>query len=425
MVGMRDVAKKAGVSVSTVSLVVNRTGYVSDEMRDRVTAAMKALDYIPNELARNLYHDRTNIVGVIVPTVRHPFFATLVGALQREFSVRGMRTMLCSTADASTGEAEYVDMLRRHMMDGLVMAAHTGHDPEYWTSIGRPIVAFDRWLGEGIPSVCSDHAQGGRLVAEALVRGGARHVAMIGGPRSQFHDRIGGPAAAAGSDGEVADAGAWEGTGDGARGRGGDTDGGTTFPSVRYYLTAGEELDRAGVRHEYVEAGEVDEFVGYERAARDVVGRCVGGVGAVAEAGSGAAGDAGSDVSAAAEEPVDAVVSSDVGAALCVREALRRGLRVPGDLQVVAYDGTYLADAAGMRLTAVRQDFDAIASLIASRMMEQIEGAAAADDDGEDAGAGSAGEHADSGNGGSVATGARTLPGDVIPVSLRVGDTTR
>ena len=64
MVGMRDVAKKAGVSLSTVSLVVNGNGYVSDDMRERVRKAMQALNYVPNELARNLYHDCTNLVGV-------------------------------------------------------------------------------------------------------------------------------------------------------------------------------------------------------------------------------------------------------------------------------------------------------------------------------------------------------------------------
>lgn len=165
MVGMRDVAKKAGVSLSTVSLVVNGAGCVSDDMRERVAEAMRALNYVPNELARNLYHDRTNTVGVVVPTIRHPFFATLAAGLQRELSERGLRTMLCSTADSGTGEAEYVDMLRRHMMDGIVMAAYTEHAPDYWTSIGRPIVGFDCYLGEGIPSVGSDHGQDVQVVA--------------------------------------------------------------------------------------------------------------------------------------------------------------------------------------------------------------------------------------------------------------------
>ena len=188
MVGMRDVAKEAGVSLSTVSLVVNKTGYVSDDMRARVEAAMKELNYVPNELARNLYKNRTNLVGVIVPTIRHPFFATLAAHLQHELAVYGLRTMLCSTADTENGEAEYVDMLRRRMMDGVIVCSHTTHPNDYWTSIHRPIVAFDRVLGGGIASIGSDHEQGGRLMAHMLVNTGAHHVVMIGGPRDQFFD---------------------------------------------------------------------------------------------------------------------------------------------------------------------------------------------------------------------------------------------
>ena len=96
--------------------------------------------------------------------------------------------MLCSTADEADGEIQYVDMLRRHMMDGIVMCAHTSHPGDYWTSIHRPIVAFDRVLGDGISSIGSDHEQGGRLIAQMLIRNGAKHVVMIGGPRDQFFD---------------------------------------------------------------------------------------------------------------------------------------------------------------------------------------------------------------------------------------------
>ena len=60
--------------------------------------------------------------------------------------------MLCSTADEADGEIQYVDMLRRHMMDGIVMCAHTSHPGDYWTSIHRLVVAFDRVLGDGISS---------------------------------------------------------------------------------------------------------------------------------------------------------------------------------------------------------------------------------------------------------------------------------
>lgn len=311
MAGMRDVAKHAGVSLSTVSLVVNNSGYVSADMRERVETAMRELNYIPNELARNLYRGRTNLIGVIVPTIRHPFFAALLAAVQRVLAGRGLHTMLCSTDDGDKGETEYIDMLRRHMMDGLIMAAHTDHLPVYWTSIGRPVVAFDRYLGAGIPSVSSDHDLGGQLIAEHLLATGARHVVSVGGPRAQFIDYGGGM--------------------------------GTTFPTVRFHAALEGLLTEAGVRYDYVESGEVSQLEHQRQVAFEVLDRY---------------------------EDVDAVIGSDHIAAYCLQEAMRRGRRVPDDLQIIAYDGTIVADAAGMRLTCVRQNLDAIAEQLADRLAQ-------------------------------------------------------
>ncbi|OZG69694.1 LacI family DNA-binding transcriptional regulator [Bifidobacterium eulemuris] len=345
MVGMRDVAKRAGVSLSTVSLVVNDTGYVSADMRAKIEDAMRALNYIPNELARNLYHDRTNTIGVIVPTISHPFFATLMAALQCEFASRGLRTLLCSTADASTGEAEYVDMLRRHMMDGIVMAAHTEHAEDYWTSIGRPVVAFDRRLGAGIPSVGSDHEQGGRLIAERLIAGGIRHVVTVGGPRKQF-----------------------EGSGNGI-----------TFPTVRYHLTLERLVERRGIRWDYVDAGVVADLDSHARTARAILDRF---------------------------PDVDAVVGSDLVASYVVQEALRRGIRVPGDLQIVAYDGTYMADAAGLPLSCIRQDTATLARRVAQLMEQAVAGSA-------------------SRGGGDVESPVQEVEDTIVPVEFVPGKTTR
>ena len=361
MVGMRDVAKKAGVSLSTVSLVVNKTGYVSDDMRSRVETAMKELNYVPNELARNLYKNRTNLVGVIVPTIRHPFFSTLTAHLQHELAAHGLRTMLCSTADAENGEAEYVDMLRRRMMDGIIVCSHTTHPNDYWTSIDRPVVAFDRVLGDGIASIGSDHEQGGRLMAHMLINTGTRHVVMVGGPREQFFDL--------------------------ASKSGGDPDDfdlhKTTFPTIRYYLTLEQELKAAGVRYEYVEAGNVQDFQGYKGAVNDVLNRMQ-------------------------TDGIDAVVSSDIGAALCVREALRRNISIPHDLQVIAYDGTYLTDLAGIRMTAVAQDFEKIAQVAVGHIVRAI----------AQSGEGGAGAQQEDGR-------KPYEPSVLIPVTLKLGDTTR
>lgn len=74
MASIRDVAKLAQVAPSTVSLVLNNKGYVSDASRKKVLDAIKKLNYVPNELARNLYRNSTNIIGIIVPDVAHPFF---------------------------------------------------------------------------------------------------------------------------------------------------------------------------------------------------------------------------------------------------------------------------------------------------------------------------------------------------------------
>lgn len=371
MVGMRDVAKKAGVSLSTVSLVVNASGYVSQEMRRRVEQAMRELDYIPNELARNLYRGRTGMIGVIVPTLRHPFFATLVSALQGRLAKHELQTLLCSTADADTGEAEYVSRLRRHMMDGIIMAAHTDHPANYWTSIGRPVVAFDRALGDTIATVRSDHEQGGRLVAEQLVKSGTRHVVMVGGPRSQFDDR-----------------------GEGA----------TTFPTVRYFQTLGERLDAAGIRHEYVACGPVTDVEGYARAVHLLFDR-------LSESRSGgSARDSG--VGDAGIPPVDAIVGSDVVAACAVKEAFAHGLNVPRDVQIIGYDGTCLVDCAGLTLTVIKQNFDAIAERLAARIVDAVnEPEGRESKDSEDSKAGK-----ESKNAAAV---------DIVPVSLHVGDTTR
>lgn len=319
MVGMRDVAKRAGVSVSSVSLVINGTGYVSRDMREKVEQAMRELDYVPNELARNFYHGKTGIIGVIVPTIQHPFFATLTAHLQHEFADRGLQTMLCSTADSANGEAQYVDMLRRHSLDALVVTAHTTHDPQYWRAIDRPVVAFDRNLGSGITQVSSDHVHGGELIAELLVRTDARHVVMVGGPRAQF--------------------------GDLGEGR-------TTFPTVRYVTTLEKYLNESHIAHAYIESGEVFELAGIRDAVRHAFDK---------------------------HAEMDAFVGSDLAAAFAVQEAHARGIAVPEQLQIVAYDGTIITDCAGLPLTAVTQNFTQIARTIAEQVEHEIEDCARAE----------------------------------------------
>lgn len=191
MAGMRDVAKKANVGLGTVSRMLNDSGYVSEETRSRIEAAMKELDYTPNELARNLYHKRTGIIAVLVPNVSNTFFAEFVDHVEYELYKAGYKMMLCTTEKEFNAEMEYLDMLNRHIVDGVITGAHSLAVEEY-RKIHKPIVALDRYLGEDIPVIAVNHKEGGRLAAETLIRNGCKHVLHFCGKvtvESPYHER--------------------------------------------------------------------------------------------------------------------------------------------------------------------------------------------------------------------------------------------
>ncbi len=191
MAGIKDVAKEAGVGVGTVSRFLNDSGYVSEETRAKIEAAMKKLDYIPNELARNLYHKKTGIIAVLVPNVSNPFFSEFVDYAEAELYGYGFKMMLCNTEKESNAESEYLDMLRRHIVDGVITGVHS-LDVEEYKKIHKPIVALDRYLGEDIPVVAVNHRKGGRLAAETLIANGCKKILHFRGATevdSPYHER--------------------------------------------------------------------------------------------------------------------------------------------------------------------------------------------------------------------------------------------
>lgn len=180
MARIKDVAKEAGVAASTVSLVLNKKGYVSEETRLKVEAAVKKLNYIPSEMARNLSLQRTNIIGVIVPSISHPFFSELAEALETELYSLGYKMMLCCTKYKENSERKFIEMLKRQTMDGIIMGAHS-LDVSIYEGLKEPVIAFDRYLNDNIPIVHCDHCTGGRLAAEAFLQHDCHHVIGIEG----------------------------------------------------------------------------------------------------------------------------------------------------------------------------------------------------------------------------------------------------
>lgn len=191
MAGIKDVARLACVGVGTVSRMLNNSGYVAEETREKIEAAMRELNYTPNELARNLYHKRTGIIAVLVPNVSNPFFAEFVDYVEAQLYEAGFKMMLCNTVKASNAELEYLDMLNRHIVDGVITGVHS-LDVEEYRKIHKPIVALDRYLGEHIPVVAVDHKEGGRLAAEALIGSGCKKILHFKGStavESPYHER--------------------------------------------------------------------------------------------------------------------------------------------------------------------------------------------------------------------------------------------
>lgn len=192
MVRIKDVAKEAGVAASTVSLVMNKKGYVSEATRQKVEAAMKKLKYVPSEVARNLSLSRTNTIGVIMPSVSHPFFGEVIEALEAALYDQNCKMMLCCTQHKENGERTFVDMLKRRTMDGIIMGAHS-LDVSLYADVQQPIVAFDRYLNDRIPIVHCNHKKGGQLAAERFLAHGCRHIVEVIGyqgvqtPANEYH----------------------------------------------------------------------------------------------------------------------------------------------------------------------------------------------------------------------------------------------
>ena len=144
---------------------------------------MEELDYQPNEVARSLFRKKSNIIGLIVPTVAHPFFGEMTSYIETYAYSRGYKVLICNSELDSSKEQEYIWMLRRNQVDGIIMASHT-LDVEEYKKLELPVVAFDRCISSTIPYVTSDNYQGGTLAAELLLSRGCTKIAHMCGSLS-------------------------------------------------------------------------------------------------------------------------------------------------------------------------------------------------------------------------------------------------
>lgn len=178
MASITDIAKRANVAKSTVSLVINNSGYVSEKTRKKVEDVMKELNYVPNQLAKNLSRRKSNIVGIVMPDIMHPFFSTFIKYAEQELYEKGYMTMVCGTIGREKVEEEYLNRLNRKAMDGIIMGVHSLNIEMYEKS-KYPIVTLDRFLGNNIPMVTSNHKQAAELTANLLIKNNCKHVVQF------------------------------------------------------------------------------------------------------------------------------------------------------------------------------------------------------------------------------------------------------
>ena len=181
MPSIKDVAKHAGVSVTTVSRVLNNKGYISQQTRLKVEEAMKELDYFPNQIARALLKNQSFVLGVIVPDLSHPFFAELINWIEHTATVNNYKILVCNSLQEAEKEAKYINMLKQNRVDGIIMCSHS-QEVEAYRNVGMPIVSFDRIISSSIPYVASDNFRGGDIATEHLIDQGCRKLLYISGP---------------------------------------------------------------------------------------------------------------------------------------------------------------------------------------------------------------------------------------------------
>ncbi len=194
---IRDVAERAGVSPITVSRVINNSGYVSQETRSRVEAAIAELQYVPNSLARSLRFKRTHTLALVLTDITNPFWTTVARGVEDAASQRGFNVILCNTDENEAKQSEYLHVLLQKQVDGfLLVPARSTPDPIALIQSQRvPTVVLDRQVpGAKVDVVRGDSEGGAYQLVRLLLSLGHRRIAMLSGPVniSTAADRVAG-----------------------------------------------------------------------------------------------------------------------------------------------------------------------------------------------------------------------------------------
>lgn len=200
-VGVKDVAAAAGVSVGTVSNVLNQPERVSARTVEKVQRVIQELGFVRNDAARQLRAGRSRSIGLVVPDIGNPFFAEVVRGAEDRAADAGMTVLLGNSDERDERQLAHLELFQEQRVNGVLLtpASDDLSAVHRFAAGGMPVILVDREVEEGLlPSVSVDDVEGGRLAAEHLLSAGRRRLVFVGGPQSvhQVADRLRGVQAA-------------------------------------------------------------------------------------------------------------------------------------------------------------------------------------------------------------------------------------
>jgi LacI family transcriptional regulator len=309
---IRDVAGRAGVSVGTVSNVLNRPDTVTAGTRQRVLEAIAELGFVRNESARHLRAGHSRTIGLVVLDIANPFFTDVARGVEEAANAAGLAVILCNSDDLPARESAYLDVLAEQRVQGVLITPTAELNPalDLLRSRGVPVVLLDRRAtGPDQCSVAVDDVHGGRLAADHLLERGHRRIAFVGGSSGlpQVQERH------AGVEQAVLEAC-------------GSDDALTVFSPEKLTVATGRE------------------------AAEQIIGM------------------------PAARRPTAAICANDLLALGMLQQMVRHGVSVPEDFAIVGYDDIDFAAAAAVPLSSVRKPRQLLGRRAAELLIDEARG---------------------------------------------------
>lgn len=308
-----DIAKKLGISVTSVSLVLNeKPNKIPESTRKLIRETAKDMEYTPNQIAISLKKKKTNTLGLIVPDIRNSFFANLARGIEDRCRELGYTLILCNTSDRHMRDTEYIKMLSSKNIDGVLYCMSSDSNKEILleslkslSSNNIPFILVDRHFDlKGVNSITLNHLKGGYIATDHLIKLGHKKIACITGPKNltDAEDRLLG------------------------------------------YLKA---LEEAKIQKDFslIKEGKYDFGSGYEKT-NDLVreGRKFSAI----------------------------FACNDLMAYGAYKALKENGLRVPDDVSVMGYDDIYMSDIFEVPLTTIHQPVEELGVAATDKLIRMI-----------------------------------------------------